>query len=158
MVTTTTVEKKFVGFRAVSAVSQSGHFPTFLPAMREPVGTPLHIAPELAKQLPFCEKADIFSFGMLMWESKPDCGVPFSHFLIFDLFFPAITQKRLHDVCGAVDPNVYTRFIPEIPASVPKELANTMHQCWLENQWERPSITTIMDLLNDFPETEWSKP
>jgi serine/threonine protein kinase len=70
VIKTVSVEKKFIGFRAMSSVSQSGYLPTFLPAMHTPVGTPLHVAPELAKQLPFNEKADIYSFGLLIWESK----------------------------------------------------------------------------------------
>ena len=75
VVKTVSVEKKFVGFRAISAVSQSGYLPTFLPAMRVPVGTPLHVAPELALQLPFNEKADMYSFGLLIWESAaPLCS------------------------------------------------------------------------------------
>ncbi len=50
---------------------------------------------------------------------------------------------------------MYTRFIPEIPPQTPKELAELMEQCWKENQWERPSMTTVMDFFNDFPEKQW---
>ena len=66
-----------------------------------------------------------------------------------------MTRRRLLDECKNAHKDVYTRFIPEIPPNTPKELAAIMEQCWKENQWERPSITTVMDFLNDFPEKDW---
>ncbi len=133
---THTVERR-LGFRAMAAVSRSGVLPTFLPAKLEPVGTPLHLAPELAQKLPYNEKADIYSFGMLIWET--------------------ITRKRLHEECQAQNQSVYTIFIPQIPANVPEQLASLMRACWNENSWSRPSISSVLDTLNDISEEEWDK-
>jgi hypothetical protein len=76
------------------------------------------------------------------------------NFLNF-LNFLALTRRRLQDECKQTHRDVYTRFIPEIPAGTPAGLARLMEQCWKENQWERPSITTVVDFFNEFPETDW---
>lgn len=152
-VVTTNAAEKRLGFRAMSAVSRSGVLPTFLPAKPEPVGTPLHLAPELAKSLPFNEKADIYSFGMLIWQT--------------------CTRKSLHEECKVEDQSVkeallmfccsslhvfnqvYTLFTPQIPEKVPKELKSLMLSSWNEHAWNRPSISVVIDVLNDLPEDEW---
>jgi serine/threonine protein kinase len=130
VVRTKKVEEQIKGFRALNEVTPSGRIPTFLPAKSSPVGTPLHVAPEIANKMPFNEKADIYSFGMLIWE--------------------VIHRKRLHRICENAD--LHTQFVPEIDENVPKALQDLMQACWKINQWERPSISSVLDILNDFPE------
>lgn len=50
----------------------------------------------------------------------------------------------------------FTRtFFPEIPKHCPETLANLVTKCWQENQWDRPSISSVLEFLHEFPENEW---
>ena len=133
VVKTSAVEKKIPGFKAMSAVTGSGMFPTFLPGQKSPAGTPLHIAPEVAAKMPFNEKADIYAYGMLIWE--------------------VLTRRRLHTLQAGADLN--SRVTPPIPDNTPKGLSNLMTQCWKQNQWERPSISTVLQEISDMPDTDF---
>ena len=128
LVSTRAVEKKMTGFKAMNAVTQSGMIPTFLPGMSSPMGTPLHIAPEVAAKLPFNEKADIYAFGMLIWE--------------------VIARRKLHSLQeDKADLNSEVK--PPIDETVPKELRDLMLQCWKKNQWERPSIGAVLEVVHN---------
>ena len=134
VVRTRAVEQSIQGFKAMDAVSASGRIPTFMPGKKVPVGTPLHVAPELANKMPFNEKADIYSFGMLIWE--------------------VITRRRLNSL-RTDKANLQDMVTPPIGAGVPEMLRELMQQCWKVNQWERPSISSVLMVLGKCPEDDF---
>lgn len=144
MIVRTSVAEYKLGFRAFNAVSESGSLPTFLPGRSVPVGTPLHIAPEMIHGKPFNEKVrktkrktktkkthlfsvqvDVFAFGMFMFET--------------------LTRERLRSLAeGRTE-----LFYPTIPQGTNEKLKQLILSCWKENPWERPSIMDVAKRLLD---------
>ena len=93
-------------------------------------GTPEYMAPEVLRNEPSNEKADVFSFGVVLWElmtvQKPWLG------------FSAL------QVMGAV--GVQNRSL-EVPAYVPREVADVIESCFHMEPAARP---TFGELLNVF--------
>ena len=61
-------------------------------------GTPAYVAPEVVRGEPYSELADVFSFGVLFWESlvrsEPYASVEYAN--VFDMIRDIIENK----VCG----------------------------------------------------------
>ena len=88
------------------------------------------MAPEVLRNEPSNEKADVFSFGVVLWE-------------LMTLQKPWLGLSALQ-VLGAV--GVQNRTL-EVPASVPKEVANIIESCFHMEPTLRPSFG---ELLNTF--------
>lgn len=77
-------------------------------------GTLLYMAPEVMKGAPFNEKADVYSFGIVLWE-----------ILTFTEPFPHHTN-----VPGFVKAVAHEGERPVIPPGTPMSLAALMQDCW----------------------------
>lgn len=89
-------------------------------------GTPAFTAPEVLRNERYSEKADVFSFAVVLWElvtrEEPYHGTP-----PFQIVFSVGTQgMRL-----------------TIPSSCPTELAILIEECWSENPKNRPHFEEI---------------
>lgn len=100
-------------------------------------GTPLWMAPEVMLFKEFNEKADVYSFGIVLWEILTR-KEPFAHHKKFDQFRNAIC-------------NLHER--PAIPDDCPPRLRTLITNCWAPDQKTRPAfreiVTTLMDVVVD---------
>ncbi len=101
--------------------------------------TPLiseYVAPEVAEMRMFDEKADVFSFAMVMW-SLLTMEQPYAD-LDRDQFYAAVIRGN-------------TR--PPLPPNAPEELKSLLVLCWDEDPTRRPSFCDILDKLNSIDQT-----
>lgn len=94
-------------------------------------GTPLWMAPEVLMGKPLDEKADVYSFGIVLWEIFMQ-KEPFEQFENYKEFKRAVCKDNER---------------PEIPKSCPASLAALMAQCWDKDPSVRPSFTQIISIL-----------
>eukprot|EP00759_Apiculatamorpha_spiralis_P015189 PhF_6_TR21908/c0_g1_i1/m.31116 len=95
-------------------------------------GTPGFVAPEILRGLSYGSKADVYSFGMVMYQ----CFVG-RH--------PLADREDNNNA----DEAVAFGAVPDIPADcvVPKQLLSLMVECWNSNPAERPSAEKIVQKL-----------
>lgn len=108
----------------------SRFMPKFETKMTYLVGSPYWMAPEMFEESPYTEKADIYGFGIIMWEVLTR-DEPFKTVSIFKLY--ALVSDGLR---------------PGIPEWCPSWWASMMKSCWEKIPEERPSISSILSQLN----------
>ncbi|EGC28777.1 hypothetical protein DICPUDRAFT_159737 [Dictyostelium purpureum] len=96
-------------------------------------GTPLWMAPEVMMGNPYNEKADVYSFGIILWEILTK-EAPYSHHKDYDIFFNAICHERER---------------PPIPIDTLPSLRHLIQICWDHNPQNRPSFSEILFRLNE---------
>ena len=101
------------------------------------VGTRRFMAPEMMRKLPVTEKADVYSFGVLLWEiytgKKP-----------FQQFKTIKTQQEKKEFGDAV----WNGARPPISLTAPPLLGNLIHRCWSTDPSKRPSFSEIIQWLD----------
>jgi serine/threonine protein kinase len=96
-------------------------------------GTPLWMAPEVMLGQPFNEKADIYSFGIVLWEILTR-SEPFQEFDSFEEFRTAVCYHHRR---------------PVIPDDAPPKLKRLIERCWHPTPTQRPSFPEIVDCLDE---------
>ena len=95
-------------------------------------GTYQWMAPEVISKGTYNEKADVFSFGIILWE----------------LYVQKYPYENIHknDVAKNVvnDPN----FRPPITEVIPKNVAELIVKCWQHDENKRPTYSAIIDTLD----------
>ncbi|AVL94173.1 putative serine/threonine protein kinase receptor [Megavirus vitis] len=95
-------------------------------------GTPCWTAPEIIRGEKYNEKADVFSFGVVMWEMvtfhEPFAGCNFM-------------QVSLDIIKG-------TR--PQIPGDCPPEMTELIKSCWHAKAKKRPTMEQVIKKLSSF--------
>jgi len=95
-------------------------------------GTPSWAAPEVLRNVPYSFQADVYSFGICLWEMATQQyvydGLPPYHVVI------QVATKGLR---------------PEIPSSVRPEFADMLQDCWDEDPSNRPSFGQLVNQLTD---------
>jgi serine/threonine protein kinase len=94
-------------------------------------GTPLWMSPEVLKGRPLSEKADVYSFGIVLWEMFTG-KEPYDEHDDYDRFVQAVCDKNER---------------PEIPDKLHFSLAAMLRECWHENQKVRPSFQDLIPRL-----------
>jgi len=94
-------------------------------------GSLRYMAPEVANSNPYNHKADVYSFGILLWELL-SCKKPFVN-LNIDAFFEEIVNGGAR---------------PPIDPKWPKKLVILMERCWSSDFDKRPSFSEIVVTLN----------
>lgn len=93
-------------------------------------GTPAWTAPEVLRSEAYSKSADVFSFGIVLWEiatrQEPHSGLP-----MFQVVFIVGTQ-------GAR---------PTIPDGCPAEFRDLIEACWSEQADDRPSFREVLERL-----------
>ena len=84
------------------------------------------MAPEVIEHNPYRERADVFSFGITMWELLT-ARVPYEQ------------MTPLQAAVGVVQKGLR----PVIPPSCPEGLAAVMRDCWQKDPRERPAFEVL---------------
>ncbi|EAL50197.1 tyrosine protein kinase transforming protein SEA, putative [Entamoeba histolytica HM-3:IMSS] len=96
-------------------------------------GTLSWIAPEILARKPYCQKVDVYSFGIIMWE-----------FLTRDIPYKNIPLKSISDYVV----NAHLR--PKIPENVDLMYSSLMARCWNEQPSNRPDFKEVVNVLASF--------
>ena len=97
-------------------------------------GTFQWMAPEVISKDNYTEKADVYSFGIILWE-----------FWSKDPPYKGINAKEV-----AVKVKNNPKYRPPIPSDVPEEIAELMKFCWDTDPGKRPTFLEIIKFLEDF--------
>ena len=104
-------------------------------------GTPGWMAPEVFRGESYSEKADVYSFAIVVWEI---CTGKAPH--------PDLNVKQLAKAVG------HGNLRPIIPARCPSDLKALMAQCWASDPSCRPSFTKIVQECRSImgPKPRWN--
>lgn len=94
-------------------------------------GTTQWMAPEVLAAEKYTEKADVFSYGVVVWETVTrQC--------------PYEGLSQIQAALGVLNNNLR----PTIPATCPPLLRKLMTLCWVSKPEERPTFEAILDILH----------
>ena len=96
-------------------------------------GTPRYMAPECGLELGYRTEADVYSFGILLWEM---CSLdkPFAEFKNADDFERAVFIQGVR---------------PSVKKHWPSSLSNTIKNCWSNRPGKRPSLEDVKNILRE---------
>lgn len=94
------------------------------------VGTVQFAAPEVLRHDRYNEKADLFSYGTVLWELYTRKCV-FKGMSQFDVYRAVVGGE-----------------MPEIPSDCNKKYAKLVRDCWQPDPSKRPTFRDVLDLLN----------
>lgn len=102
-------------------------------------GSPIYMAPEVFKKQMYNEKADVFSFGVMMYETFGRTLLVFTHigdgrncFQTTDQFVAAVAQG----------------WRPSKPETIPEPLWELVQACWHPHAIERPAMREVVRRLS----------
>jgi serine/threonine protein kinase len=100
--------------------------------MTAETGTYRWMAPEVIEHAPYNNKADVFSFAIVLWELLTG-KVPYSE------------MTPLQAAVGVVQKGLR----PQIPSNCPPALAGVMQECWQRNPEARPSFENLKSRVEE---------
>lgn len=101
--------------------------------MTAETGTYRWMAPEVIEHKPYDHKADVFSFGIVLWELFTG-ELPYAHLTPLQAAV-GVVQKGLR---------------PTIPKHTPPRLAQLLERCWQQDPTLRPNFSEIIEVLQQF--------
>ncbi|KAM2008949.1 hypothetical protein ACFX16_003790 [Malus domestica] len=119
---------KVADFGVARVNSQSG-------VMTSETGTYRWMAPEVIQHKPYDHKADVFSFGVVLWELLTG-KLPYEHLTPLQAAV-GVAQKGLR---------------PTIPKNTPPKLAELLEKCWQQDPAPRPDFSEIIENLQTLAE------
>eukprot|EP01038_Epipyxis_sp_PR26KG_P015147 gene15147-20400_t len=94
-------------------------------------GSLRYMAPEVALEQPYNEKADVYSFGILLWQMASD-KIPF-HKFTKNLFYSQIVHNNMR---------------PKIDKHWPIDFINLLESCWHYDYLKRPDFHSVIKTLD----------
>ncbi|XP_062193928.1 serine/threonine-protein kinase STY46-like isoform X1 [Phragmites australis] len=119
---------KVADFGVARVKAQSG-------VMTAETGTYRWMAPEVIEHKPYDHKADVFSFGILMWELLTG-KIPYEYLTPLQAAV-GVVQKGLR---------------PTIPKNIHAKLAELLQKCWQQDPAQRPDFSEILETLQRIAE------
>ncbi|KAF0910702.1 hypothetical protein E2562_004694 [Oryza meyeriana var. granulata] len=119
---------KVADFGVARVKAQSG-------VMTAETGTYRWMAPEVIEHKPYDHKADVFSFGILMWELLTG-KIPYEYLTPLQAAV-GVVQKGLR---------------PTIPKNAHAKLSELLQKCWQQDPAERPDFSEILETLQRIAE------
>ncbi|KAH0787678.1 TKL family protein kinase [Histomonas meleagridis] len=108
------------------------------------IGTSQWMAPEVLNSNTYDEKADVYSYGMIIWEMLTG-DVPYRGIRDFQVTMSVVNQKNR----------------PTIPKKCPQLLAQFIRNCWNSDPKKRPTFKEIIREFKNrtifFPGTDFDK-
>ena len=98
----------------------------------------MYMAPEIFQRRPYCETADVFSFGTILYEAFSGTLLLISH---TDMASTRATVTYAHRVALGYRPNM--------PKQFPLELSRLIMACWHPSPLERPLFPEILRALKE---------
>ncbi|XP_060195638.1 serine/threonine-protein kinase STY17-like isoform X4 [Lycium barbarum] len=98
--------------------------------MTAETGTYRWMAPEVIEHRPYDHKADVFSFGIVLWELLSG-EIPYAHL------------TPLQAAVGVVQQGLR----PRIPEHAHPKLVELLEKCWQQDPTQRPDFSEILDIL-----------
>lgn len=95
-------------------------------------GSHPYMAPEVALQEPYNERADVYSFGILLWQIL-ELSTPFEGFTL------ALIEKKV--VSGGARPKIDLKW--------PVEIASLISACWHSQLAKRPNMLEVCSALTE---------
>uniref|UniRef100_A0A0D9VYX3 Protein kinase domain-containing protein n=1 Tax=Leersia perrieri TaxID=77586 RepID=A0A0D9VYX3_9ORYZ len=93
-------------------------------------GTIGYMAPEVLQGRPYDHKCDVYSFGVLLWETYC-CAMAYPNYSLADISYHVVKLG----------------IRPDIPRCCPKAMADIMTRCWDANPDNRPEMSEVVALL-----------
>jgi len=101
-------------------------------------GTVQWVAPEILRELPYNEKCDVFSYGVVLWE----------------LYTQLIPWNKIGTFQVANDVAFRGRRL-ELPQDCPTKLAKLIESCWDADPDVRPPFSEIIGTIEEMDESVW---
>ncbi|AQK63032.1 Protein kinase superfamily protein [Zea mays] len=93
-------------------------------------GTLGYMAPEVLQGKPYDHKCDVYSFGILLWETYC-CAMAYPNYSLADISYHVVKLG----------------IRPDIPRCCPRPMADIMTRCWDGNPDNRPEMSEVVALL-----------
>jgi len=103
-------------------------------------GSLRYMAPEVASRSPYNHKADVYSFGIMLWE-----------LVTFRKPFERMNREEYYEKV------VYGGQRPEISKKFPNDLAKLICDCWDVDPQERPTFQAVVLALAEMQGNEIAK-
>jgi len=126
---------KVADFGLARFIEKAGHMTS--------CGTPTHVAPEIIRKDTYTTKADVYSFGVCLWEM-----------VTRDEVYPNIAPFQI--IVSVATKNLR----PVIPTDISKELAELIQRCWDDNPKERYDFKDLVEVFEEMkcPEPLYDAP
>jgi serine/threonine protein kinase len=94
-------------------------------------GSLRYMAPEVASAEVYNQKADVYSFGIILWE-----------LVAYEKPFDGMNRDEFYEKV------VHAGYRPEITRKFPDDLANLIRDCWSPEVDARPNFNKVVEVLN----------
>lgn len=100
-------------------------------------GSLRYMAPEVASAQPYNQKADVYSFGIILWE-----------LVAYEKPFSGMNREEFYEKV------VHSGYRPEITKKFPDDLASLIRDCWSHVIGVRPNFSKIIEIIKDIEARE----
>lgn len=102
-------------------------------------GTIYFTSPEVLKNANFNQKADVYSFGLVLWQ-----------ILTRQLLYPEFKDIPSGQIQKEIfDKVVFNQYRPQIPNECPENFKSLIQDCWDSNPENRPNFDTIVQRIQE---------
>lgn len=96
--------------------------------LKEMVGSPIWMAPEVLRGEPYTEKVDQYGFALCLLE-----------------LFTGQTPYLQYDFTGLINDVGWKKLRPALPDNVPEPARDIITKCWVDDPAQRPSFSDLVD-------------